>query len=319
MTAGEEGDTLARNEPSDADGGSAPMDQVLLACPDLPLPRLHRGKVREMFALGDDRLLLVATDRLSAFDVVFGQGIPGKGAVLTGMSELWFGATGHIVANHFITGALDGLPLDGEQRSLLAGRSMVVHRARRIDVECVVRGYLSGSGWKEYQQNGSTGGIPLPAGLVMNGKLPEPIFTPALKNDTGHDENVSLDVVADRYGRDLANRLRDVSVALYLFGAERCAHAGILLADTKFEFGFVGDRLTVIDEVLTPDSSRFWPADRYTPGKPIDSLDKQPIRDFVQATGWNMEPPAPPLPADVVTRSAERYQEALRRVRQALA
>ncbi len=295
------------------------MAQVMLACPDLPLTRLHRGKVREMFAVDGDRLLLVATDRLSAFDVVFGQGIPGKGKVLTGMSELWFGATGHILPNHFLTGALEGLPLDEGQRALLAGRSMVVHRARRVDVECVVRGYLSGSGWKEYQKTGATGGIPLPAGLVMNGRLPEPIFTPALKNDTGHDENVSLAIVADRYGAELANRLRDVSLALYGFGAARCARAGILLADTKFEFGFVGDQLTVIDEVLTPDSSRFWSADRYTPGKAIDSLDKQPIRDFVQAAGWNMEPPAPELPEDVVARSAERYQEALRRVRTALA
>lgn len=295
------------------------MEEVLLSCPDLPLRRLHRGKVREMFAIDDARLLLVASDRLSAFDVVFGQGIPGKGKVLTAMSELWFGKTGHITANHFITGALDGLPLDDHQRELLAGRSMVVHRARRVDVECVVRGYLSGSGWKEYQQSRSTGGIPLPAGLVMNGQLPEPIFTPALKNDTGHDENVSLDIVADRYGRELAERLCDTSLALYRFGAERCAQAGIILADTKFEFGFVGERLTVIDEILTPDSSRFWPADRYSPGKPIDSLDKQPIRDFVQATGWNMEPPAPELPADVVTAAASRYQEALRRVRQTLA
>lgn len=295
------------------------MDEVLLACPDLALTRLHRGKVREMFAVDGDRLLLVATDRLSAFDVVFGQGIPGKGQVLTGMSELWFGATGQIVPNHFLTDSLEGLPLDDGQRALLAGRSMVVRRARRVDVECVIRGYLSGSGWKEYQKSGATGGIPLPPGLVLNGKLPEPIFTPALKNDTGHDENVSLAIVADRYGAELANRLRDVSLELYGFGAARCAKAGILLADTKFEFGLVDGELTVIDEILTPDSSRFWPAERYTPGKAIDSLDKQPIRDFVQATGWNMEPPAPELPAEVVAHSAERYQEALRRVRTALA
>lgn len=294
-------------------------DRVLLTCPDIGLRRLHRGKVREMFELEGGRLLLVATDRLSAFDVVFGQGIPGKGRVLTAMSDLWFGATAHVVPSHFLGSSLEDLPLSAEHRALLSGRSMVVSRAQRIDVECVVRGYISGSGWREYQRSGSTGGIPLPTGLVLNSRLPEPIFTPALKNDTGHDENVSLEVVADRFGRDLAHRLRDISFALYGFGAERCARAGILLADTKFEFGMVDGRLTVIDEILTPDSSRFWPTERYQPGAPIDSLDKQPIRDFAQATGWNLEPPAPTLPADVVARASERYQEAWRRVQTALA
>ncbi len=293
--------------------------QVLTTCPEIGLPRLHRGKVREMFALDERRLLLVATDRLSAFDVVFGQGIPGKGRVLTAMSELWFQAAAPLGPHHLLSTRLDGLGLAPAMVDLLTGRSMVVRRAQRVDVECVVRGYLAGSGWKEYQRQQTVCGVPLPAGLVMNARLPEPIFTPALKNDTGHDENVSLGVVADRFGAEVATELRDRSMELYRFGAERCARAGILLADTKFEFGRVDGRLAVIDEILTPDSSRFWPAERYQAGQAIDSLDKQPIRDFVQASGWNMEPPAPRLPDEVISQAAQRYGEALDRVRAALA
>jgi len=292
--------------------------QVLLACPELGLPRLHRGKVRELFAVGEDRLLLVATDRLSAFDVVFPQGIPGKGEALTRISALWFGVTAGVVPGHLLSVAPPDFGVAPAHHGLLAGRSMLVWRARRIDVECVVRGYLAGSGWKEYQRQGTLCGLPLPRGLVLNAALPEPIFTPALKNDVGHDENVSFAALAARHGEDLARQLRATSLRLYALGAEHCARAGILLADTKFEFGFVGDTLTLIDEVCTPDSSRFWPADRYRPGEPIDSLDKQPIRDYVQASGWNLEPPAPDLPAEIIARSAARYQEALRRVRAAL-
>lgn len=292
-------------------------DDVLLTCPDLGLPLVHRGKVREMFDLGD-RLLMVATDRLSAFDVVFPTGIPGKGRVLTELSVLWFRATESIVPNHVVTTSVAGLGLRPEHEALLAGRSVVVRRARRIDVECVVRGYLAGSGWKEYRQTGAVCGVKLPAGLSLNARLPEPIFTPALKNDVGHDENVTLDEVARRFGQETAFRLRDLSLALYRFAAERAERAGILLADTKLEFGWDGDRLILIDEAFTPDSSRYWPVERYRVGEPIDSLDKQPIRDWAEASGWNKEPPAPPLPPDRVAETAARYRGVLERLRPVL-
>ena len=298
-------------------GAGGEADGVLLSCPDVGLPLVHRGKVREVFDLGE-YLLLVATDRLSAFDVVFAQGIPGKGRVLTRLSTLWFGATAGIARHHLVRDGVDGLGIGAPARALLAGRSMVVQRARRIDVECVVRGYLAGSAWKEYRGAGTACGVALPAGLRMNERLPEPIFTPALKNDVGHDENVSFGALAARVGRDLAGLLRAVSLRLYGFAAERCAAAGILLADTKFEFGYVNGELTLIDEVFTPDSSRFWPADRHRVGEPIDSLDKQPIRDYVASIGWNLEPPAPALPPAVVAAAAARYQDALRRIEGAL-
>ena len=297
------------------DGASA---EPLLGCPEIGLPRVHRGKVREMFAVGTDRMLMVATDRLSAFDVVFEQGIPGKGEVLTRMSELWFRATGHEVPNHFVSMDLGGLGLAPGVRPLLEGRSMVVRRAQRVDVECVVRGYLAGSGWKEYQASGTVCGIRLPAGLRLNERLPEPVFTPALKNDVGHDENVSFEVLQERVGAEFAGRLREASLRLYAFGRTAAEGAGIILADTKFEFGSVDGVLTLIDEVFTPDSSRFWPADRYRAGAAIDSLDKQPVRDFVAESGWNMEPPAPELPPEVVRRCSLRYREALERIRTAL-
>ena len=299
-------------------GAAAAAGTPLLECPEIGLPRLRRGKVRDLFAVGDDRLLMVASDRLSAFDVVFGQGIPGKGAVLTGISALWFAATRDVVPNHLLDTRLDGVALSADARAVLAGRSLLVRSASRIDVECVVRGYLAGSGWKEYRRQQTVCGVPLPAGLLENGRLPEPIFTPALKNDEGHDENVAESAVADRFGAELAGLLRDVSLRLYRTAGERLAASGILLADTKFEFGMVDGRLTLIDELLTPDSSRFWPVDRYAPGRAIDSLDKQPIRDYVEAIGWNLEPPAPQLPPEVVAQAAGRYQEALARVRAAL-
>ena len=308
-----------RESTPSAGGTTTTAGSPMLECPEIGLRRLRRGKVRDIFAVGDDRLLLVASDRLSAFDVVFGQGIPGKGAVLTAISALWFRATEEMAANHLLDTGLDGLPLSAGEREVLAGRSMLVRRAERIDVECVVRGYLAGSAWKEYRRQGTACGVLLPANLQENGRLPEPIFTPALKNDEGHDENVAESVVAHRFGAALAGQLRDVSLELYRVAAERLAASGILLADTKFEFGMVDGRLTLIDEVFTPDSSRFWPADRYTPGRAIDSLDKQPVRDYVQQIGWNLEPPAPTLPPEVVAQSAARYQEALRRVRAALA
>lgn len=289
----------------------------MLTVPEIGLPLRHRGKVREMFDLGD-RLLLVATDRLSAFDVIFPTGIPGKGRVLTQVSNLWFRATAHLQPNHLVSTTVAGLGLQPEHAALLEGRSVVVHKARRIDVECVVRGYLAGSGWKEYQRDGTVCGVPLPRSLQLNSRLPEPVFTPALKNDVGHDENVSLAAVASRIGAELAGRLRDVSLQLYRFAADRAAQAGIILADTKFEFGFVGDQLTLIDEIFTPDSSRYWPADRYREGQPIDSLDKQPIRDWAEASGWNKEPPAPALPPELVAETARRYRDVLDRLRPVL-
>lgn len=287
---------------------------VLLEVPDLGLERLHKGKVREVFALPGDRLLMVATDRLSAFDVVFPQGIPGKGRVLTQMSLLWFHATRDIVKNHLITDDVTGLGLGREAERLLEGRSMVVRRTERIDVECVVRGYLAGSGWKEYQASRKVCGIPLPEGLQLSSRLPEPIFTPALKNDVGHDENVPEEEVRRRFGDQTTGFLRSRSLALYRFAAEKAEAAGIILADTKFEFGRVGDEIILIDEVFTPDSSRYWPADAYRVGTAIDSLDKQPIRDYVEQTGWNKQPPAPILPEELIAETARRYEDVLARM-----
>jgi len=286
----------------------------MLQSPDLGLPLLHRGKVREIFALPGDRLLMVATDRLSAFDVVFGQGIPEKGRVLTQLSMLWFRATREICPNHLITGDVSGLGLPPEVVPQLQGRSMVVRRTKRIDVECVVRGYLAGSGWKEYQASGTVCGVRLPEGLRMNDRLPAPIFTPALKNDQGHDENVSEAQVRAIYGDKVTDFLRDRSLALYQWAAAKAAEAGIILADTKFEFGMVGDEIILIDEALTPDSSRYWPADRYHAGAPIDSLDKQPVRDYVERIGWNKQPPAPVLPESLVAETTARYVDVLKRL-----
>ncbi len=290
----------------------------LLTCPDLGLKRLHKGKVREVFELPGDRLLMVASDRLSAFDVVFPQGIPGKGRVLTGLSVLWFNATKHICANHLLSTDVSELGLPEAAVPVLQGRSVVVRRTKRIDVECVVRGYLAGSGWKEYQQSRSVCGIALPEGLKLNSKLPAPIFTPALKNDVGHDENVSEDRVRAAYGDEITSFLKRTSIALYEFAAAKAAEVGIILADTKFEFGLVGDEVILIDEVFTPDSSRYWPADRYVEGQPIDSLDKQPIRDHVERIGWDKQPPAPVLPQTLIEETSARYEDALGRLRRVL-
>jgi phosphoribosylaminoimidazole-succinocarboxamide synthase len=293
------------------------QDQILLSCPDIGVPLLYKGKVREVFDLGE-RLLIVATDRLSAFDVVFPDGIPGKGRVLTQLSILWFNATRHLVPNHLISGDVQGLGLPPDIEQLLADRSMVVRKTKRIDVECVVRGYLAGSGWKEYLTTSMVTGIPLPAGLKLSSRLPQPIFTPALKNDVGHDENVPESVVARRFGAQLAAFLRHASVKLYAFAAEKALQAGIILADTKLEFGWLGEEVILIDELFTPDSSRFWPLDAYQEGVAIDSLDKQPIRDYVESIGWNKQPPAPRLPAEVIRKTSERYEQALARLREVL-
>lgn len=291
---------------------------VLLEVPNLGLRRLHRGKVREVFELPGDRLLMVATDRLSAFDVVFPQGIPGKGRVLTQMSVLWFHATHRIAENHLITTDLKDLGLPNEVIPMLEGRSMVVRRTKRIDVECVVRGYLAGSGWKEYQQTRTVCGVPLPGGLKLSSQLPEPIFTPALKNDVGHDENVPESQVRTQFGPEVTAFVKNKSLELYTYAACKAAEAGIILADTKFEFGQAGNDIILIDEIFTPDSSRYWPSDRYEEGKAIDSLDKQPVRDYVEQIGWNKQPPAPHLSDELISETAARYQNVLDRLRQVL-
>ncbi|MBI3977070.1 MAG: phosphoribosylaminoimidazolesuccinocarboxamide synthase [Chloroflexi bacterium] len=282
-------------------------------------PRLfRRGKVRDTYDLGD-RLLMVATDRISAFDVVLPTGIPDKGKVLTQISAFWFEQTAAIVPNHFLSLVTGEDPplladVDAQAWRSLRGRAMVVRRAERIDFECVVRGYLAGSAWADYRRTGAVCGIELPPGLVESQQLPEPIFTPATKEESGHDLNVSLEYMQDRIGVDLANELKAKSLALYTF-AERFARSrGILLADTKMEFGLLDGAVIVIDELLTPDSSRFWPADTYAPGRSQPSFDKQYVRDWLQSTGWNKEPPAPELPRDVAEHTAEKYREAFRRL-----
>jgi phosphoribosylaminoimidazole-succinocarboxamide synthase len=284
------------------------------------LPNLYaRGKVRDTYDLGD-RLLMVATDRISAFDVVLPNGIPDKGAVLTQLSAFWFEQTASVVPSHFIRLA-DGTPADDLPFELppeFIGRSMIVRKARRVDIECVVRGYLSGSGWAEYKESQSVCGIRLPPGLRESDELPEPVFTPATKAESGHDINVSYEQVIEMVGPKAASVLRLRSLALYKYAAQYARQRGIIIADTKFEFGWVEmdghEELIVIDEVLTPDSSRFWPADGYQPGGPQPSFDKQPVRDWLTASGWNKQPPAPVLPPKVVTSTSERYREAYRRL-----
>ncbi len=273
------------------------------------LPLVHRGKVRETYAVGDDRLLLVATDRISAFDVVFDQPIPDKGRLLTQLSAYWFERLADLGPTHFISTDTDDLP-DAARAPELAGRSMLVRRARRIDAECVVRGYLAGSGWAEYQRGGSVVGHQLPEGLREADRLPEPIFTPSTKAEVGHDENITRDQLAEMVGRDLARRLEERSLALYREGARRAEEVGLILADTKFEFGVIDGEVALIDEVLTPDSSRFWDASVYEPGQSPPSFDKQYVRDFVAASGWNKEPPAPHLPDEVIDGTRQRYTRA---------
>ncbi|MGD1017747.1 MAG: phosphoribosylaminoimidazolesuccinocarboxamide synthase [Verrucomicrobiia bacterium] len=300
------------------------------------VPKLKSGKVREVFDLGDS-LLFVATDRISAFDVILPNPIPEKGRVLTALSEFWFGKTRHIVENHFITSDLAGqarrLPKSvAAARAALQGRSMLVRKCQPLPVECVVRGYLAGSGLKEYKQSQTVCGIKLPDGLVESSPLPQPIFTPATKAETGHDENIDFDRCAQILGRPLAEKVRDTSLALYSYARDYAATRGIIIADTKFEFGLrsetvaaVYDRradsalaerrysgqLILIDEALTPDSSRFWPADGYAPGKPQPSFDKQFVRDYLETLDWDKTPPGPVLPDTVIRKTTEKYLEAL--------
>jgi phosphoribosylaminoimidazole-succinocarboxamide synthase len=282
----------------------------------MALAELHsRGKVRDIFEAGPAHLLMVATDRLSAFDVVLAQAIPAKGQVLTGLSLYWFERTRQIVPNHVVSADATAFPDPfRSDAGELAGRAMLVKRATVVPIECVARGYLSGSGWKEYRSTGRVCGIELPGGLVESDRLPEPIFTPATKEATGHDVNISQGEMADRVGRGLAERLKEVTLALYEFAAAHAQMRGLILADTKFEFGFSGGELILLDEALTPDSSRFWPADRYAPGGAQPSFDKQFVRDWLDESGWDHEPPPPDLPQEVIDQTAARYREAYERI-----
>ena len=277
------------------------------------LALLHRGKVRETYAVGDDRLLLVATDRLSAFDVVFEQPIPDKGRLLTALSEFWFTELASLGPTHFLSTDAGALP-PAARLPELEGRVTLARRAQRIDAECVVRGYLAGSGWAEYRGSGGVGGHPLPEGLREADRLPEPIFTPSTKAEVGHDENITRDQLAEMVGAELARELEERSLALYRAGAERAAEVGLILADTKFEFGWINGEVALIDELLTPDSSRFWDVALYEPGASPPSFDKQYVRDFVAASDWNREPPAPHLPDEVIEGTRERYATAYERL-----
>ena len=277
------------------------------------LPLIHRGKVRETYEVDKERLLLVATDRLSAFDVVFDQPIPDKGRVLTRLSGWWFRELASLGPTHFLSDDPADLPAAATGPEL-DGRVMLVRRAQRIDAECVVRGYLAGSGWAEYQRTGAVVGHRLPEGLREADRLPEPIFTPSTKAEVGHDENITREQLAGMVGAELAAELEERSLALYRAGAERAAQVGLILADTKFEFGWIDGRVALIDEVLTPDSSRFWDGDLYEVGTSPVSFDKQYVRDFVSASGWNKEPPAPALPDDVIAGTRERYVTAYERL-----
>lgn len=279
----------------------------------LPFPVYRRGKVRDVFDLGD-RLLIVATDRLSAFDVVLPTPIPSKGVLLTAISDFWFDHTGHIVPNHRTGESLDMLGLAASLRGELDGRSTIVRKADRIDIECVVRGHLAGSGWKEYQASGTLAGEPLPDGLRRGDPLPAPRFTPAIKNDRGHDENISRQVLAGQIGGDLADLLESMSLDIFAYARNLAARAGFVLADTKFEFGFIDGALTLIDEALTPDSSRYWDTATWTPGTEPPGFDKQAVRDWLEASGWNKEPPGPVLPSEIVDSTREKYAEVLHRL-----
>jgi phosphoribosylaminoimidazole-succinocarboxamide synthase len=278
----------------------------------LPGLTVHRGKVRDVYDLGN-RLLLVGTDRISAFDWVLPTGIPDKGRVLTEIAAFWFNLLGE--PNHLITTNVDEMGLPAEvDRSLLAGRSTLCRKTEVVPIECVVRGYLAGSGWKEYQQNGMVCGIRLPPGLTESARLPEPIFTPATKAATGHDENISFERMGEIIGRDLAEELQRRSLRIFQRGSEYARHRGIIIADTKFEFGRIGNELLLIDEVLTPDSSRFWPADQYAPGHGQPSFDKQFVRDWLSSTDWDKNSPPPALPDDVVAKTRHKYIEAYERL-----
>ena len=284
--------------------------RIILETDLTPVERYSQGKVRDVYRL-DDRLLIVATDRISAFDFILPTGIPLKGRVLTQLSVFWFDFLRDLTPTHFITADVAEYPPELEPyREQLEGRSMLVKRARMVEIECVARGYLAGSGWKEYREQGTVCGIRLPAGLRESDKLPEPIFTPAIKAQSGHDENISFERMASMVGETLATRLRQLTLTVYSRAAAYAESRGVLIADTKFEFGFVGDDLVLGDEVLTPDSSRFWPLETYRPGGAQFSYDKQYVRDYLESIHWNKLPPAPPLPAEVAAHTSEKYKQA---------
>ena len=280
------------------------------------LKRLHQGKVRDLYAVDDQTMLIVTTDRLSAFDVILPDPIPGKGRALTEISKFWFAKTAHIVPNHLTNRDLSEVISDPQERALIIDRSLLVRRLKALPVEAVVRGYLIGSGWKDYQQTGSVCGIQLPAGLRQADQLPKPIFTPTTKAPVGtHDENITFEQVVQIVGPSLAEQIRSTAIALYEFAARYALERGIIIADTKFEFGIdEAGQLVLIDEALTPDSSRFWPVDTYQPGTSPPSFDKQFVRDYLETLDWNKRAPGPTLPTEIVQRTSEKYQEALRRL-----
>jgi len=278
------------------------------------LPHRYSGKVRDIYDAGEGRLLMVTSDRISAFDVVMDEPIPDKGRVLTAMSAFWFDQMRDLVDNHLLSTELEDLP-EGARDPSLAGRAMLCREAEMLPVECIVRGYLTGSAWKEYRTSGTMHGTPLPAGLLESSPLPEPVFTPSTKADIGdHDVNISFEEAVEIIGSELATWVRDISVDIYQRAATWAAERGIIIADTKFELGIIDGDLVLVDEVLTPDSSRFWPADQWQPGSTPPSFDKQPVRDFLDGLAWDKSPPPPPLPADVVAASRQRYVEAYERI-----
>jgi phosphoribosylaminoimidazole-succinocarboxamide synthase len=281
--------------------------------PDLKL--VNRGKVRDIYDLGE-HLLIVTSDRISAFDVIMDEGIPDKGYVLTRISKFWFERMADLIPNHIVATEVGDFPAAARKyRQQLEGRSMLVKKARPLPIECIVRGYITGSGWKEYLRQGSVCGIPLPSGLRESDRLPEPIFTPSTKAELGaHDENISFDQAVELCGRDLAEQVRKVALAIYVRARDEMAAKGIIVADTKFEFGIYHDELIWIDEALTPDSSRFWPQDSYRPGGAQPSFDKQFLRDYLETLDWNKQAPPPPLPEEIVRKTSEKYLEALARI-----
>jgi phosphoribosylaminoimidazole-succinocarboxamide synthase len=293
-----------------------PVEQALFESQVTSLPLVHRGKVRDVYAVDDAHLLIVTTDRLSAFDVILPTAIPGKGRVLTQVSNFWFARTRSLVPNHLTELRLEDVLSDPAERAPLEGRSVIARKLDALPVEAIARGYLIGSGWKDYQRRGAVCGVALPAGLELAARLPEPIFTPSTKAAVGsHDENVAFEQVAAQIGPELAERVREVTLAIYREAAEYAATRGIIIADTKFEFGLDPEgELTLIDEALTPDSSRFWPADSYRPGISPPSFDKQFVRDYLETLDWDKQAPAPELPPEIAARTAEKYAEALRRL-----
>ena len=280
----------------------------------MPLVHAYSGKVRDVYEAGDGQLLFVASDRVSAFDVVMAEPIPDKGRVLTAMTAFWLDELADIAPSHLVSVDPDDFPSEASAIPDNAGRTMLVRRADMLPVECIVRGYLSGSAWKEYSAAGTMNGTRLPAGLHESDRLPEPVFTPSTKADTGHDENIRFDEACDLIGVNVAEAAREVSLAAYRRGADEAAERGIIIADTKFELGFIEGHLALCDEVLTPDSSRFWPADGWEPGRTPPSFDKQPVRDWLEAAGWDKSPPPPPLPDDVVAACRDRYVTAYERL-----